>query len=181
MGERRKQFYNDQKLQGYLLAGLIAIELVLVIGLLVYLFAEFDSLIDDQLYRIHPADSDSWPAFLALLARAVGGFLLVNALGLYLAHVIWGRYVRRTITVFSCGLDRLIRLDFSLAGSSSAGQHRIIDLLQDWSSRERGRNREIASLVARLSRHDAKAPLDRARRDELRRIVDDYRRLLSDG
>ena len=180
MGERRKQVYNDRKLQGYLLAGLISIELLLVTGLLTYLYAAFNGVIDDQLYRIHPADSDSWPAFVALLARAIGGFLLVNALALYLAHVIWGRYVRRTIAVFSSGLDRLIGLDFATAGSPQPSQHRILDLLQSWSARERDRNREIARLVERLSDHDA-AALGSAERNEFRRLLQDYRCLLKDG
>ena len=72
MHEKRKHHYNDHRLQGLLISVLIIIELLLVIALLVYLFAEFNRGIDGRLYRIHGGHAQSWPEFVSLLAGAVG-------------------------------------------------------------------------------------------------------------
>ena len=154
MREKRKHHYNDQKLQGFLISALIVIELLLVIVLLVYLFAEFNRVIDSRLYRIHSGQQASWPEFLSLLAVAVAAFLLVNSMLLFLAHLIWDRYVAKTMELFSNGLERIIQLDFSADAETRPGQHRIIELLATWRAKERQRNVEIGLLVDRLSTLD---------------------------
>ena len=178
MREQRKQYYNDTRLQGYLISALIAIELLLVAGLLVYLYLEFNRVIDARFYRIHSGgDPSSWPDFLTLLLQASCGFLLANALALYLAHLIWDRYVKRTVEQFADGLDRIIALDFTDRTEVDAGQHRIIDLLDAWRAQERRRNRDIALLAQRLA-NVGDEPASEAARADLRRILDDYRRVL---
>ena len=179
MREQRKHFYNDHGLQGYLLAGLILLEITLVLLLLFYLFSELNQIIESHLYRIHNTRSASWPEILSLLATAMAGFLIVNIVALYLAHLIWGRYVRNTISLFSSGLDRIILRDFSGLPPSAPGQHRIIDLLEDWYSRERQRCQSIELQLEQLANFAGK-PLTGQDREELQRILDDYRRLLTD-
>lgn len=177
MHEQRKHYYNDHRLQGYLITALVLIELLLVLALLAYLYAEFNHVIDARFYRIHASDEASWPEFLTLLAQAVGGFLLVNAAALYLAHLIWDRYVRRTVDLFAAGLERMIALDFNADAESRGGQHRIIDLLDSWRARERRRNQEIARLLDRLATIGDEAG-SAAADTEVGRILDDYRHLL---
>ena len=177
MREQRKHYYNDHRLQGYLITALVLIELLLVLALLAYLYVEFNRVIDARFYRIHGSDEASWPAFLTLLAQAVGGFLLVNAAALYLAHLIWDRYVKHTVDLFADGLDKMIALDFGGAAEARARQHRIIDLLDSWRARERQRNAEIAHLVDRLSAIGDDSSGATAV-TEPGGVLEDYRRLL---
>lgn len=178
MREQRKHHYNDHRLQGLLISVLIIIELLLVIALLVYLFAEFNRVIDGRLYRIHGGHAQSWPEFISLLAGAVGAFLLLNTMLLFLAHLVWDRYVARTVEQFSNGLERMGGLDFSADGESSAGQHRIIKLLAAWRDKERQRNTGITLLVDRLAKLEARST-DTQTRAEWQQILQEYRRLLS--
>ena len=179
MAEQRKHYYNDHTLQGYLLAGLIALELVLVGLLLTYLYIQINGIIEGHLYRLHNTHSASWSELLALLGYALAAFLLVNLAALYLAHLIWGRYVRQTLGLFSAGLDRMVALDFSTPLPSTPGRHRIIELIDAWYAKERRRNRQIAQQLERLNDYSGK-PLGAAERRALQAILAEYRRLLSD-
>lgn len=179
MAEQRKHFYNDHKLQGYLLVALIVLELVLVALLLTYMYIEINRIIEGHLYRLHNTNTASWPEMLLLLGSAMAAFLIVNIAALYLAHLIWGRYVRQTIRLFSAGLDRIIALDFSGRLQSPPGHHQIIDLLETWFAREQDRNRQIALQLERLNGYAA-GPLAAQQRQELRQILNQYRSLLGD-
>ena len=53
MSERRRQYYTDQKIQGYLLAALIVLEILLVTGMLYFLYSEINAVIEQHLFRIH--------------------------------------------------------------------------------------------------------------------------------
>lgn len=178
MAEQRKHYYNDHTLQGYLLAGLVALELLLVGLLLTYLYLEIDGLIESHLYRLHNTHTASWPELLSLLGSAVTVFLVVNLAALYLAHLVWGRYVKRTIGQFSAGLDRIVALDFSEPLPSGPGDHRIIELLDAWYRKERERNRQIALHLERLDSYAGK-PLGTMERRGLQAILAEYRSLLT--
>ena len=93
MHEQRKHYYNDQKLQGYLITALITIELLLVIVLLAYLLVEFNRVIDARMYRIHSSHSASWPEFVTLLARAMGAFFVRRKSGNPLYRRVLERYI----------------------------------------------------------------------------------------
>jgi hypothetical protein len=179
MAEQRKHFYNDHKLQGYLLVALIVLELVLVALLLSFMYVEINRIIEGHLYRLHNTNTASWPEMLLLLASAMAVFMIVNIAALYLAHLIWGRYVKQTIRLFSAGLDRIIALDFSGRLDSTPGHHQIIDLLETWFAKEQDRNRQIARQVERLNSFSDGPLTDRQRR-EMQQILDQYRNLLSD-
>ncbi len=178
MTEKRKQFYNDQKLQGYLLAGLIILEFVLVLLMLLYFFVELNNIIDAHLYRLHDTQTASWPEILSLLALTMGGFLIVNITALYFAHLVWGRYVKQTIYLFSAGLDKIIARDFSDNPPTHSSHHHIIVLLETWLSKEQRRNRQIRVQVERLESYAGK-PITPSNQREIQKILDDYQRLLT--
>jgi hypothetical protein len=180
MIEQRKRFYTDQKIQGYLLVGLITLELVLVCLLVFYLYSEINNIIEDHLYRAHRIYKTTWPAIFTLLAVTMSYFVVINILVLYLAHVIWGRYVKQTITVFSSVLDKIIDLDFSDSWSSKQGQHRIVDLIGRWFDKEKKRNWDISSHIERLSRYEGKE-IGQDDIEYLKQILDAYRNLLTDN
>ena len=178
MIEQRKQFYIDQKLQGYLLAGLIILEIVFVCLLLFYLYDEINLIIEDRLYRIHSVDATSWPEIFTLLTVTMSSFVVINILALFLAHLIWGRYVKQTIILFSAGLDKIIALDFSDSLTSMQSHHRMIDLMEQWFEKEQKRNREVSIQIDCLSGYEGKV-IEQKDRENLKQILDDYRRLLT--
>jgi hypothetical protein len=178
MHEQRKHYYNDHRLQGRLLAALILLQVTLVLSLLAYLHIELNGLIESHLYSFHSAKPASWPEIFSLLLFTIGIFLCVNLAALYLAHLIWGRYVAQTIELFSAGLERMIELDFSADLPAGAAHHRIIELLANWFDKERQRNRDIAQQLNRLQAY-AGRQLGESERAELQAILRDYRRLLS--
>lgn len=176
MSERRRQYYTDNKVQGYLLAALIIMELVLVIGLLFMLYNGVNQIIEDQLYVIHQKDGEEpWMQVVELFVVMMTGFVLVNLLALYVAHVIWGRYVKQTVVQFSTMLDKLVELDFSEVTKERLYQHHLIDLMQQWLLSERARNRAISKRIRRLERFqnmDIQSPEDV---EKVKRILDKYR------
>lgn len=178
MTEQRRQFYNDQKLQGYLLVGLIILEFALVLLMLLYFFMELNNIIDAHLYRLHDTQTASWPEILSLLALTMAGFLIVNIAALYVAHLIWGRYVRQTINLFSAGLDKIIARDFSDNPPTHSSHHHIIALLETWFSKEQRRNRQIRVQVERLDSYAGK-PITASDQLEIQKILQDYQRLLT--
>jgi hypothetical protein len=180
MIEQRKHFYTDRKLQGYLLVGLITLEFVLVCLLVFYLYSEINNIIEDHLYRAHRIYKTTWPEIFTLLSMTMSGFVVINILVLYLAHVIWGRYVKQTITLFSSVLDRMIDLDFSGSWPSKQGQHRIVDLMEQWFDKEKKRNEDISTHIERLSRYEGQE-IGQDDIENLKQILHAYRCLLTDN
>jgi len=179
MNERRKQFYTDQRIQGYLLAALIALEFVLIGILIFYFYSEINSIIEDRLYRVHRVDNSTWPEIFTLLAVSMGCFVVVNILVLILAHIIWGRYVRQTLALFSSTLDKIIDLDFSGSSSSIQHRHSIVDLIEQWFDKEQKRNRDITTHNECLSKYEGK-PIGQDEIKDLEQILKTYRSLLAD-
>ena len=175
--ERRKQFYTDQTIQGYLLAGFIAIELLLV-GLMMWLmYAEVSDIIDDHLFRVHPAQHGAWPELFSVLAMVLGSFLIINLLVLYLAHHTWSRYVNKTVSHFSSLLDRLSERDFDGPDVKAERPHPVAGLMEVWYQKEKARNQGIVALLEQLSEFE-QSDLPANDRQAIRGIVSEYRQLL---
>ena len=104
--------------------------------MLLYLYDEINIIIEGHLYWIHRTDTNSWPEIFTLLAVMMSSFVAINIIALYLAHVIWGRYVAQTTALFSSVLDKIIDLDFSDLQSPKQGHHRIVDLIERWFEKE---------------------------------------------
>ncbi len=177
MYERRQQYYTDQVLQGYLLIGLVVVQLVLVLAMLLVLYWQLNQTIENHFYRIHTTSSDAWPELFQLMGWVFAVFLLVDLVVLAVAHGVWGRYLNSIVRYFSRVLDRIIALDFT-EGAEAAGQrHRVAVLVEQWFAKEQARYQRIRILLARLPELDARelAP------EELETVqtnLAEYRRLL---
>ncbi len=177
MKEQRKHFYTDQKIQGRFLFGLVTLELILAAGLIIYLYFEVNRIIDDHLYRMHSIESTSWGEILSLLGITMSGFIVANLLTLYLAHLLWARYVNSTIDSFSRGLDKVIAYDFS-APESIQGHHQLLELLKHWLAKEKKRGQDIRKLLDRLTQYEGRI-LDDTAREEINQTLSEYRNLLA--
>ena len=151
MSERRRQYYTDQILQGYLLVGLILLEVLLVCLLVYFLYAGINQILEDQMYLIHKKTDSSLPEIFNLLFFALSGFVATNLAALYVAHLIWGRYIKNTINVFSMELDKINAHEFAPVTSANKTHHHMITLMDDWMLKEKNRKSKTDSLLRRLS------------------------------
>lgn len=178
MSERRRQYYTDQKLQGNLLGVLIVVQVLLVSVLLFFLYGDINTLIEQHIYRIHSKGAESWPEIFRLLAITMSAFLVINIFLLYLAHTVWGRYIKGIISQFSTLLDHIVQRDFSEAAPTGNNAHQTMQLAQQWFNKERQRNNEINILLERLSGYKNK-DLDDGDREQVIKTLRDYRQLLN--
>ena len=180
MAERRRQYYTDQKIQGYLLAVLVGLQLLLVSLMLFYLYAQINTIIDENLYRVHPRDDGAWPDLFRALITVMLVFVAVNIPLLYLAHGYWSRYIRKTVGYFSTVLDKMLVLDFSGLAHSLKRRHPLAALVELWFEKEKARSHRIQRLLDELASYQQ----DAASEEDLEQVqkrLQEYRRLLKAG
>lgn len=177
MAERRRQYYTDQSVQGYLLIGVTAVEFLLVCVTLWLMHAEISDIISSHLFRVHPMPSGAWPELFTVLATAMVSFLLLNSLLLYLAHSFWSRYIKKTVQHFSILLDNLRKLEFAALPVTLKRQHPTAGLMELWYEKEKARNLRLQSLLSKLSEYQKKT-VQTEDRDEILKTLQEYRRLL---
>ena len=98
---RRKIHYVDETIQKFLLIGLVLLETGLAVGLAWLMFRHLNQIIDDNLYRIHLADTA--PILTQLIHEAVillGIFTVANLAALVLIDFIWRRYIYSILFFF---------------------------------------------------------------------------------
>jgi hypothetical protein len=148
---RRRIRYIDRTLQKRLLAAFIMLEVLLVIAGLVYLHGSLEAVLEENLYRIHLANSE--PIFSLLLhktALVLGGLLLANIVALGFANWLWTRYVESILRPFSDLLERTGRLDLSVDAGIQP-RHQVLVLALAWREAERARCRRIREVLRNLS------------------------------
>lgn len=177
MAERRRQYYTDQSVQGYLLIGVITVEFLLVCVTLWFMHAEISDIIISHLFRIHPVPSGAWPELFTVLATAMASFLLLNTLLLFLAHTLWSRYIKKTVQHFSMLLDKLRKREFTALPVTLKRQHPTAGLMELWYEKEKARDLRIQTLLSKLTHYQQKTPQVEDR-DEILKTLQEYRRLL---
>ena len=177
MNEQRKHFYTDHRLQGYLLFGLIVMEFALVLFLVFHLYSGITGIIENRMYRIHSADEAAWPEIFNLLVVTMGYFLAANIAALYVAHVIWGRYVKSTMFLFSTILSKIDNQEFSELKLPKQCRHQVIDLMQQWFNKEKKRRIAIASSIEALSRFEGKIN-ESGDKEQILKVLAKYRQNL---
>ena len=177
MSDRRRRYYTDLKVQGYLLVGLIAVEVVLVSAVLYVLYNDINAVIEAHLFRIHAPEQGAWPELFRVLGVVLGLFLGLNLLLMLLIHLWWGRYIKKTVRQFSVVLERLLNFDFATSGDEIRKQHPAAELIELWYEKEKARNLRIAQLLQRLEALDD-AAWTHAGDADVQKILTEYQRLL---
>lgn len=111
---RRRIHYVDHRLQKWLLLALIVMETVLVSLAIWALYRALDTVIDEEMYRVHySTGTQVLPLLIKEGAAVLGWMLLVNVLALLAADRIWAVLVNDILKK----LGRLMRasqnLDFA--------------------------------------------------------------------
>ncbi len=153
-GTARKITYIDPHLQGRHWLGLIALELLVIGGALVYLYIGLQQTLENSLYSVHSLNRQSLlSAFFVLLGRVALITVSANLLLLALGHYIWVRRVRALMQQFRHQLDQLSRLNFKTpqpAPRYAKDSHEFSYLLWRWSNRERHRFGNLIRLINQL-------------------------------
>jgi len=174
---RRKAHYVDHVIQGSLLAALITLEILLVTASTWVMYRQLDSMIEENLYRVHLPEQA--PMFLQLLQEAsgiLGMFVLINLLALGLAETIWSRYENAILADFMSLIAKTQALDFS-SDEGLPQRHEVVTLTQAWRSGER---QQLLALRAQLQAlEDLVAK--RSSPQELRLTIETMQRLLPSG
>ncbi|PIQ50959.1 MAG: hypothetical protein COW02_17475 [Comamonadaceae bacterium CG12_big_fil_rev_8_21_14_0_65_59_15] len=184
---QRRIHYVDESIQKWLLVGLVVLEVALAAGLAWLMYARLSAVVEDNLYRIHMADTQ--PIATQLLhesARLLGIFVLVNAVALLLGDWLWRRYVQSILRAFRQMMAKTAALDFSV-DSTLQRRHQLLDLTEQQRRMDRERltavRNRLTQLVAAQQAGDGAAvqqalnaldqviPQGRAARPERRRAV----------
>ena len=178
MSERRRQYFIDQKVQGNLLAVLVIVQLGLVSVLLLILYGDINTLIEEHIYRIHSKGVNSWLEILRLLAITMTTFLALNIFLLYVAHTAWSRYIKKIISQFSLVLDHIMKREFSDSMLPVKSGHPMMQLVQQWYTEEKQRRLEIDGLLDELTGY-MNTDFTQNDRMELQKTLENYRQLLN--
>lgn len=148
---RRKILYIDKALQKWLLVGLVALEVGLAGGLAWLMRWQLNQTIEKNLYRVHQAEAG--PLLGQLLHEAwlpLGIFLIVNALALLAAHLIWRSYLNVMLRRFMALVGKTRRLDFSLDPNRTRYRYGLLTLTETLRTKERHRLAAIREQMSRL-------------------------------
>lgn len=147
----RKIRYIDERIQFWLLAALVVMEIVLVASSLTILHYRLDAVIEENLYRVHLS---AQPPMIHLLVTAtlhvLGWTLFWNVVALLLADWIWTRHVRAITTPFYALMKRMAALRFDLEDGMS-DLHRVAILAKSWYFTEKFRLSELRNTLRELA------------------------------
>ncbi len=150
---RRKKFI-DANLQGRFWLLLIAIELLIVGGVLLYAYYGMQQALQESLYSIHTSSRQAQiSGFFLMMGEVVVLTLLVNLLLLAVGHQLWVRRVRRLQQQLKGQLESLAQLNFCTSENISGvtdSDHELSVLLSRWSQRERSRFSSLTALIANI-------------------------------
>ena len=145
----RKQHYVDQKIQGQLITALVTLELLLVIGALVYLYLSYNNILELNIYRIHYDPQETQKKLIDEIVYTVLAMSAINFFALYIAHRLWCKYINRVIYLFHRGLKVIAALDF--CEPLNYGQfHEVLFLQAQWQQTEMQRNKQLRALIEQL-------------------------------
>ncbi len=158
-GIRRRTYYTDFDVQGRLLGSLVVMEVLVVCAALVYLYFRYGQIIERNLYRIHAVDKHGIvPEFIAEFGYVVIGGGVLHLAALWLAHMIWARYVKAVLANFYVTLRKFRDLDFRAPEQPEEAHHEVLGLLARWRRAERERlhrvKLELRELAAAIHASD---------------------------
>lgn len=178
MRERRRQYYTDRKIQGYLLAVIIALEVALVVGLLLVLHSEISQVIESHLYRIHQPQEGAWPEIFQLLGQILIIFCVVNMAMFLMIHFWWGHFIKRIVVHFSETLNKIVNQDFHAPGAGARPLHRVSVLVDTWFEKEQQRHQQVLRLLHSIEQ-TANGPLSKAEQAVIRERLGEIHRVVS--
>jgi len=173
---RRKIHYVDHAVQKWLVAALLALEVILVSAALWMIYIHLSEIIDQNLYRIHQHDGPSmFSQLLGETLTVLAGLVAANVLALLIADRIWGSYLHSILAPFGVMMARVEALDFG-EDQPLPRSHETLELALAWRSMERLRCKNIRDEIAGIDPQQDFA--DPQAREKLRVSIERLRGLL---
>ncbi len=170
---RRRRHYLDRSLQGWLLVGLIALEVTLFSIAMLILYQDLNAVVEARLYSAHVDPGGDMPALLQVTLRLLGGLLLINLFAVFVADRLWSRRVNHITGDLRQVLKRVGALDFS-RHCPVAEDHAVLAAACRWQSVEAERCQHIREVISALQTTDTsdKAIVDtREKLQQLRKLL----------
>jgi hypothetical protein len=147
---RRRIHYVDERIQKWMLVGLVVMEVALAGAAVGVLNWQLTGIIEGNLYRVHLPEAE--PLFDQLMQGAqkvLGMFILINVIALLVADAIWRHHVNSVVNEFMALIGKTGELDFSSDPEKAHG-HEVLVLARTWRARERDRLSAIRGQLIRL-------------------------------
>jgi hypothetical protein len=171
---RRHIHYVDHTLQKWLLQALLVMETVLVALAIWALYRALDTIIDEEMYRIHySGNTEVLPLLIKEGSIVLGWMLLVNLLALFAADRIWAFFVQDILKK----LTRLMQAarDFDFCSQPAVrSNHLVLEQAMTWREAEAQRLKKSRDIISSLP---AAVPVSAEERAKLAAALD---RLQSD-
>lgn len=155
----RKVKYIDHAIQKWLLIALVVLELIVLSVAGAVLYFRLNSIVEENLYRIHLDTQHSMLSVLLIESLwIIGGMIVVNLLALFAADRIWVRYVNGILADLRRLLSSIRELDFRNASADVHQRHEVLALSLAWRKAERARHvalRKSIDLLATQSSSNA--------------------------
>ncbi len=171
MKNRRKKIYTDFDIQGKLVVFLILMETLLMAGAIVYLYIDFQSIIENHLYSAHFASKDAlFQQFVIAFVHVIIAVVLINLIALWLTHIIWSKHIDTILSTFRQILQNTSKLNLSAAGTNGKARHFVLRFLSSWLTLERNRSFRLRALCSRMDDR-ADLALIRSSTSEIQRLL----------
>ncbi len=149
---QRRQHYIDHRIQGTLIIALVVLEVAMVVAVLFHLNGQFEQLLENTLYSIHPpSDEEVRKQIYWEIGVSVVWMSFINLCALVLAHVLWGKYVRKVMASFREGVQFMGTLQFSKP-IQRVELHAVLNTLSRWQESERSRVVKIKGAITSLQK-----------------------------
>jgi hypothetical protein len=136
---RRHIFYVDRSIQRPFIAGLVLVEVALVVIAIAVAYWRLNVVIDESLYRVHVTEfGPVWVRLAKEAAWILGAFAAINILVLVIAESVSSRFERLVLEDLGELIRKTEKLDFS-ADSGDLKTHDVLKLALTWREKERAR------------------------------------------
>lgn len=148
---RRHIFYVDRSIQRPFIAGLVLVEIALVLVAIAVAYWRLNVVIDESLYRVHVTEfGPVWVRLAKEAAWILGAFAAINILVLVIVESISSRFERLVLEDLGHLIHKTELLDFSVDGGNLK-THDVVKLALTWREKERARFAAVRRHMADLN------------------------------
>ncbi len=147
---RRVTRYIDRRLQGWLIAAVLAFELLLIVVGLVILHDSLHQVVEEQLFRVHPGPQEGIPVLVRHLIAAMGVIVVANIALVIAIEWFWSRYVVKIVSYLHELFDAIRFLDLRHKPEPEA-DHEVLNRASGWLKAEHHRCARLRQLADELT------------------------------
>lgn len=147
---RRRIHYVDHTLQKWLLLALVVMETVLVSLAIWSLYKALNTIIDEDMYRVHySGDTQLLPLLIREGSVVLGWMLLANLTALFVANRIWVNFVQGILKKLTRLMQASQNLEFTHQNTVH-GNHTVLEKARTWCDAQAQRLANRRALILSL-------------------------------